>query len=50
MEIKGTTGAQALLRLLSGMGVDRIFASPGSEYITGQEIVIDGGWGIGVAD
>jgi NAD(P)-dependent dehydrogenase (short-subunit alcohol dehydrogenase family) len=25
-------------------------ASPGSEYITGQEIVIDGGWGLGVAD
>jgi NAD(P)-dependent dehydrogenase (short-subunit alcohol dehydrogenase family) len=25
-------------------------ASPGCEYITGQEIVIDGGWGLGVAD
>jgi NAD(P)-dependent dehydrogenase (short-subunit alcohol dehydrogenase family) len=25
-------------------------ASPGSEYVTGQEIVIDGGWGLGVAD
>jgi len=25
-------------------------ASPGSAYITGQEIVIDGGWGLGVAD
>ncbi len=25
-------------------------ASPGSGYITGQEIVIDGGWGLGVAD
>ena len=25
-------------------------ASPGSEYITGQEIVIDGGWGLGMAD
>jgi NAD(P)-dependent dehydrogenase (short-subunit alcohol dehydrogenase family) len=25
-------------------------ASPGSEYITGQEIIIDGGWGLGVAD
>ena len=25
-------------------------ASPACEYITGQEIVIDGGWGLGVAD
>jgi NAD(P)-dependent dehydrogenase (short-subunit alcohol dehydrogenase family) len=25
-------------------------ASPASEYITGQEIGIDGGWGLGVAD
>ena len=25
-------------------------ASPAFEYITGQEIVIDGGWGLGIAD
>ena len=25
-------------------------ASPGSEYVTGQEIIIDGGWGLGVVD
>lgn len=25
-------------------------AAPASEYITGQEVVIDGGWGLGVAD
>jgi NAD(P)-dependent dehydrogenase (short-subunit alcohol dehydrogenase family) len=25
-------------------------ASPASEYITGQEVIIDGGWGLGLAD
>ena len=32
IETKGLTGAEALLRVLGGMGVERIFASPGSEW------------------
>jgi len=32
MKAKESTGAETLLRLLSSMGVDRIFASPGSEW------------------
>lgn len=32
METKGLTGAQAMLRVLAEMGVERIFASPGSEW------------------
>jgi len=32
IETKGLTGAQTLLRVLGEMGVDRIFASPGSEW------------------
>lgn len=32
METKGLAGAEALLRLLGAMGVERIFASPGSEW------------------
>ncbi len=32
IETKGLTGAETLLRVLGGMGVDRIFASPGSEW------------------
>lgn len=32
IETKGLTGAQTLLHVLAGMGVDRIFASPGSEW------------------
>lgn len=31
-------------------GLALFFASPGSGYITGQEIIIDGGWGLGTAD
>jgi hypothetical protein len=31
MKTKGHSGAEAFLQLLAGMGVDRIFASPGSE-------------------
>jgi acetolactate synthase-1/2/3 large subunit len=32
METKGLSGAEAFLRLLGRMGVERIFASPGSEW------------------
>jgi acetolactate synthase I/II/III large subunit len=32
IETKGLTGAQTLLRVLGDMGVERIFASPGSEW------------------
>src|SRR5712692_42959 len=32
IETKGLTGAQTLLRVLGGMGIERIFASPGSEW------------------
>ena len=32
MQTRGLTGAEALLRTLAGMGVERIFASPGSEW------------------
>lgn len=32
VETKGLSGAEALLRVLAHMGVDRIFASPGSEW------------------
>jgi NAD(P)-dependent dehydrogenase (short-subunit alcohol dehydrogenase family) len=31
-------------------GLALFFASPGSAYITGQEVIIDGGWGLGTAD
>ena len=32
IDVNGLTGGEALLRVLSGMGVERIFASPGSEW------------------
>lgn len=32
INVQGLTGAEAFLRILSGMGVERIFASPGSEW------------------
>ncbi len=31
-------------------GLLLFFASPGSGYVTGQEVIIDGGWGLGQAD
>jgi NAD(P)-dependent dehydrogenase (short-subunit alcohol dehydrogenase family) len=31
-------------------GLALFLSAPASEYITGQEIIIDGGWGLGVAD
>jgi NAD(P)-dependent dehydrogenase (short-subunit alcohol dehydrogenase family) len=31
-------------------GLALFFASPASSYITGQEVIIDGGWGLGTAD
>jgi NAD(P)-dependent dehydrogenase (short-subunit alcohol dehydrogenase family) len=31
-------------------GLALFLASPGSGYITGQEIIVDGGWGLGTAD
>jgi len=31
-------------------GLALFLSSPASEYITGQEVIIDGGWGLGRAD
>ena len=41
IETKGLTGGQALLRVLSEMGVERIFASPGSEWSPVWEALAD---------
>lgn len=41
IETKGLTGAQALLRVLHEMGVERIFASPGSEWSPVWEALAD---------
>ena len=44
-----------LLRQMVGFpddlyGLALFLASPASDYITGQEIIIDGGKGLGIAD
>lgn len=41
IETKGLNGAQAFLRVLSEMGVERIFASPGSEWAPVWEALAD---------
>lgn len=41
IETKGLTGAQAFLRVLSAMGIERIFASPGSEWSPVWEALAD---------
>ncbi len=41
IETKGLTGAEAFLRILSAMGVERIFASPGSEWSPVWEALAD---------
>ncbi len=41
IETKGLTGAETLLRVLGGMSVDRIFASPGSEWSPVWEALAD---------
>lgn len=43
IETQGLTGAQAFLRVLSEMGVERIFASPGSEWSPVWEALADPG-------
>jgi acetolactate synthase-1/2/3 large subunit len=42
METKGLNGADVLLRVLASMGVDRIFASPGSEWSPVWEAIAKG--------
>ncbi|MBI4525779.1 MAG: hypothetical protein HY695_18440 [Deltaproteobacteria bacterium] len=41
IETKGLTGAETLLRVLGGMGVEKIFASPGSEWSPVWETLAD---------
>lgn len=41
IETKGLSGAQAFLRVLTEMGVERIFASPGSEWSPVWEALAD---------
>ncbi|MGB0574937.1 MAG: thiamine pyrophosphate-dependent enzyme [Alphaproteobacteria bacterium] len=41
IETKGLNGAQAFLKVLSAMGVERIFASPGSEWAPVWEALAD---------
>jgi acetolactate synthase-1/2/3 large subunit len=43
IETKGLNGAQAFLKVLSAMGVERIFASPGSEWAPVWEALADPG-------
>jgi acetolactate synthase-1/2/3 large subunit len=43
IETKGLTGAQTMLRVLGKMGVERIFASPGSEWSPVWEALADPG-------
>jgi len=43
IETKGLNGAQAFLRVLGAMGVERIFASPGSEWAPVWEALADPG-------
>ena len=43
IQTKGLTGAQTMLRVLGKMGVEKIFASPGSEWSPVWE-ALGGAW------